>query len=712
MIYNQIFNRLIIVYLVFIISFLSGKTKPIEGEIINEARVKLGNVNIISTPSGTGTQSNEKGIFSLSIPVEDRQLIFNHVGHIPDTLNVILFKNGTVVMLKEKVIEMVPLDVMGSSRLEFSPFNDKNSVIYLDSDELSFRGSTDIGDALFSKQAIHLNENMNGQKTASIRASSSEEMVFLYDGIRINTMGDPLFDLSMFSTIGLSGLELVMGSHEKALASSGTVNFIPKLSYGNSASFSQHFGTYNYGGYDGFGSVGFKYATLNSGLGKGQFSQVYSDTSAPEIYTNHDRLFMNIGIRNSNNLELRFMVMDHKKKFKNERTGDSVRVELQNLIAKMIHSHPKNESISLFAIAQMYEGWDVTQIVSNEKNDSNKGLGFEFEKEIEHAVIRLSSESSMSVADWKINESPVYLERQSSNFTGSLELSRPGSEKKIQLKDVKIILNKNTISDIPDTSLGIYMPHNNWRSTNSLFTASLLNRRQDKNILIYLNMGNVFRVPALSETISNYTQSVINLSNDLVPENKSTYELGMKVENDLDGNSRNYSLTISGFRYHYTDKIKQFQISGTPVQIPYNIGEAVISGFDSRLVLKPNSKWLSYSSSLSFYYFSDPMAFQLQPERMMRNIISINNKWFDLDLVHRSESARQITTIKSSGAIKPNYLEAISNYDVNLSSDLKYKWINTVISLSAKNINDSSQELDGVSIYDRRYSLNVKVSIN
>ena len=52
---------------------------------------------------------------------------------------------------------------------------------------------------------------------------------------------------------------------------SGTINFIPKLSYDNTATFNQQFGTYNYGGYDGFGSLGFKYGTMNAGLRREDF---------------------------------------------------------------------------------------------------------------------------------------------------------------------------------------------------------------------------------------------------------------------------------------------------------------------------------------------------------------------------------------------------------------------------------------------------------
>ena len=42
-------------------------------------------------------------------------------------------------------------------------------------------------------------------------------------------------------------MEVVKGGHEKALLSSGTINFIQKLSYDNTATFNQQFGTYNYG---------------------------------------------------------------------------------------------------------------------------------------------------------------------------------------------------------------------------------------------------------------------------------------------------------------------------------------------------------------------------------------------------------------------------------------------------------------------------------
>ena len=693
-------------------SFLLSQTKPIEGLVVNEIKMSLASVNIVSHPSRTGTQSNKEGEFSFMIPVKDRKLSFNHVGYLPDTVNAILFKNGTTIILKEKVLEMESLDVTAASRTQFDPFEEKNSVIHLDMEELSLRGFMDVGDALFSEQSILLNETMTGQKTASVRASTAEELVYLYDGIRINTMGDPLLDLSMFSTTGLSGMELVKGGHEKALSSSGTINFIPKMNYGNSALFNQQFGTYNYGSYNGFGSLGFKYATLNSGVGEGQFSQVYSDTSAPEIHTHHQHIFLNTGFRNGKNLEIRFMGLQNAKTFNNNRTSDSVDVSMENIIVKLNHAHPLGGSITLYGLYQQYKGYEATTIASRNKKDTNRGFGFEFEKDIQDATIRITNESSYPVSDWDVDTLPVLIRRQNSTFTGSFEIYLPEEDTQIfELKDVKLVISRHRVSDVPDTSFGIYMPHNFWSLTNSLFTASVLNKQPDKRILIYANMGNVFRVPSLSEIIANQTQTLISGLSDIVPENKSTYELGLKLENVANEGERSYVMTISGFRYHYADKIKQFQLSGAPVQFPFNIGEARLTGIDTHLLLKPKKKWMQFRSSVSFYYFSDPMAFQLQPEKMVRNVITIKNKWFNIDLIHRSESSRQITTVSSSGSIKPNYLEPVTDYDLNLSTHIKYKWIKTILSISGKNLNNQSQELDGISIYDPRYSFNIMFSI-
>ena len=690
-----------------------AKTKLIEGTVTNENSLALSNVNIVSLPSGTGTQSGQEGQFSFKVPIKDRDLSFDHVGHKNLTLDAIIFKNGTVVKLKEKVIEMDSLDVMALNRNEFEIFESKNTVIHLNMDELSLRGFTDVGDMLFSEQSVLLNESMDGQKTASIRASSPEELVYLYDGIRINTMGDPLLDLSLFSITGISSMELVKGGHEKALSSSGTINFIPKLSYNNSAVFNQQFGTYNYGGYDGFGSLGFKYGTVNAGASEGKFSQVYGDTSVPQIHTNHKRIFSNVGIRNNKNLELRLMALQNERLFNNDRTSDTVDLKMQNVILKLIDSHPNGRSMTLYGMHQQYNGQERLTNISNNKDDNNRGFGYEYERIIDNSRFRFATETNLTTADWIMDDNNIKVERQSSIFTGSFEIYQPENDKAYQFKDMKFVFSKQRVTDVPDTSVDHFISDNYWDNNNSQFTASFLNKQPNKKLLLYLNIGNVFRVPSLDESINNQTYpfSALNI-NKLLPEQKSMTELGLKIENiPKEPGDHSYSIMLSGFSYNYYDKIKQIYLSETPIRYPLNYGQASISGLEMDLVYQPKLNWINFKTYISNYIFSDPLAFQLQPEKMLRNIISIKHKWFNIDLIHRSESSRQITTLEKNGITKQATLEPISNIDVSIYREFKIAFFRSIFSFSGKNLNSTPQRLEGISIFDRRYSLNMNISL-
>ena len=698
-------------YLLIILFFstiLLSQTKPIQGSVIDEKGEPLFNVNIVSKPSNTGTQSDDKGVFIFEIPIHDQQIILDHIGYEQETLNAILFKNGTSVTLTPKVLELKPLDVTGAGREQFSPFETKNSVITLDTEELAVRGFVDIGDALFSEQSIVMNETMNGQKSISIRASTSEEMIYLYDGIRINTLGDPLLDLSIFSASGLSGIELVKGGHEKALSSSGTINFIPKLTYGSSASFTQQFGTYNYGGFDGFGSIGSSLVSLNGGIGEGQFSQFYVDAEKPEITTSHQRQFGHFGIKNGHNLEFRFMGFKNGKQFQNDSTGNSVSVDMENIIGKMIHSSPVGGEIIFFGLFQNNLGSESTNSDTINKEDINNGLGFSFEKPIRSAMVKFNGETNYLSSNWVIDSSAYITKRVNSIFTGSFELVQPERDQGIQLKDVKIVLSKHLISDTPDSSADEIMDTETWDESSSMFTGSIVSIMSQKRIMLYTNLGNVFRLPSLNERLSNRTRSINQSTLGLVPEYKKLFEMGIKIENDTE--KPYYAINISGFTYQYSNKIKQVQLTGVPIQFPINFGEASLSGFDSNLSFSSITKWFNFSSSYAYYLFSDPMAFQLQPDKMVRNKITLKIKWFQLDLIHRSESARQVTSINSTGTFLHNRLDAIKTYDANLSLKLKFRDYKGTISFSGKNLNNESQELNGISLFDQRYYLNLGLS--
>ena len=706
---NSFFMKNLFLFILFS-AFLFSQNNSTFGIVINENEKPLFNVNIITEPSGQGTQTNSNGNFIIEFLDSDSVLIIQHIGYEKKKVKILDFKNGETITLIQNVIELQSLEVRGVGRNQFDVFDTKNSVISLDAEELAFRGFNDIGDALFSEQSIVMNETMTGQKSISIRASSSEEISFLYDGIQINNMGDPLVDLSIFSASGLNGLELVKGSHDKSIAASGTINFIPKITYGNSARFTQQFGTYDYGGYDGLVTVGNSSYSLNTGAGKGQFSQTYVGSEFPEISTIHNRQFGNIGLKYIQNFEFRFMGFKNKKLFNNIRSKDSISVSMETFIGKVIYSKSPIGEIQLYAITQNNNGNESSLTTLIQKNDHNQGFGIALEKPINHATIKLSSEFNNLDSKWIANSLTMSSNRYQSILTGSLELIRPETKEKFQLKDAKIVLNKSLINDTPESKTEDVVLADSWDESSSMFTVSFLNIDPVKRVMVYTNLGNAFRFPSLNEKFSNYVRHLNNYSLYLNPELKTTIEMGLKIQNVSEDEMVDYSINISGFTYRYSNKIKQIIISGAPIQFPINYGDASLSGFDSQFSLVLNNSFLNFTSFYSNYIFSDPIAFQMQPDKIVRNIVSLTYKWIKFDLIHRSESHRQATSIDSFGNELQTRLDPVNTIDANIVFNLIFKDYVGTVSLTGKNLNNVSQDMNGISLFDKRIGLNFGLS--
>ena len=150
------------------------------------------------------------------------------------------------------------LEVKAKIRGDVNYFLEKNMVTGLDPDNLTMRGSTDIGEALFSKFPVSMNETIAGTKNISMRGSENDELIFLYDGIKINNISSGTMDLSQFTSSGLSNLEITSGSSDNSIHSSGMINFVPKINYDNEFTFSQKFGSYDFGSFDIYSSLGNK----------------------------------------------------------------------------------------------------------------------------------------------------------------------------------------------------------------------------------------------------------------------------------------------------------------------------------------------------------------------------------------------------------------------------------------------------------------------
>ena len=177
----------------------------------------------------------------------DRVIVVSHIGYITDTIHTLDIQDDITILLEEKSILMDSLRVESKKWGSKIYFSKKNLVTSLDLNNPAIRGSIDIGDALFSNFPVSINETMAGSKNISMRGSGNDELIFLYDGIRINNFSTGKVDLSQFNTLGLNNLELISGNSDNSIYSSGAINIIPKINYDNQITFSQKFGSYDFG---------------------------------------------------------------------------------------------------------------------------------------------------------------------------------------------------------------------------------------------------------------------------------------------------------------------------------------------------------------------------------------------------------------------------------------------------------------------------------
>ena len=178
---------------------------------------------------------------------------------------------------------------------------------------------------------------------------------------------------------------------------------------------------------------------------------------------------------------------------------------MQNMIFKSIDSDPRGRSMSLYGIYQQYNGQESLAELYTNKNDINQGFGYEYERIIDNSKFRFATETNLTTADWVMDADNIILERQSSIFTGSFEIYQPENDKAYQFKDLKFVFSKHRVTDLPDTSVDHLISDNYWDNNNTQFTASFLNKQPNKRLLLYVNIGNVFRVPSVDESISNQT---------------------------------------------------------------------------------------------------------------------------------------------------------------------------------------------------------------
>ena len=210
-------------------------------------------VNVVVKGTQLGTSSNFAGRFYLRIPDASRQrfIVFQHIGY--ELREILLDSVATMthVDLQPRIIPLQEIQVEAEAAQRFEIKKDlPQTVSVIEAKDFEIRGYVDAGDLLRTDHSVQVKEELSGKKTVAIRGGNPDEVVVLYNGIKMNSAFDNVFDLSLIDLEDIERFEIIKGSNTALYgpeAFSGVINIVPKAQQDYNIRFQQRLGTYRSG---------------------------------------------------------------------------------------------------------------------------------------------------------------------------------------------------------------------------------------------------------------------------------------------------------------------------------------------------------------------------------------------------------------------------------------------------------------------------------
>ena len=687
-----------------------GKTKPISGRVKSDSDTYLLNVHVESLPSKTTTKTDENGMFFFEIPIKDKRLSFDLNGFHPKEINVIPYKNDTVIELV-KIIEVNYLDSINTS-IGFVLSRDGDNITSYDMNDMLQRGLNRTESVIHWDKSIMVENKMNGNKMFRIDGLSSDEMDVLFGGVKINNIEGPLNDLVPISDTGLSEVFISKGGYSKYSASSESIHYLPIMNYENKLSINGYSNTDNNSELDGFGAISLKKVTVNGGIKERDHVVHYADSASSIISTFGRKYFSSVGFTNRKNLEVSvsgFQNLENQYDFYSQ---DSIEYLRNTVLAKVDQWSPLTGRIRINGLYQDRLGYNNNQLDSLNIDDICRSLGFTVEKDFNNHMLTFATNSKIIESKWNQDSKSLLIDRQNSILTWSLQSFFSNDDTKIYFKNVKAVFSKERTTDVKDPNSDIDIVSNYWDDHSFQISTKLESPKENKNSSVYLAFGKTNRAPYLQDVIKSKLYSLIPFDNKrLLPEEKSSIELVYQKDINLTRYKWKYLLRANMFNHTYKNKIKQIPLIGNAMNIPQNIGKVNRSGIGIHIDLQPYVERFRFSSTFSYFTSSNFSKLQLMPDKTIKNQIFIRNKYFDLNLAAIITGKRSFTYIDSSNMLIDQKFQSNVNYCFQISKSIQYKMINIVMSLAGENLRNNIVLIDNVITNEKKYSIDMRTTL-
>jgi len=749
-------ERIIILVFVLMYSAIAGEVE-IKGKVrdINTYSV-IPLVNIKVRGRSEGTTSGSDGTFNMKVhdPTDSTILSFEHVAFHPLQIKLLDALETDDFHLRPRII-LFPKITVEAQREKLDIDKDiPQSIALVEAKRFEVQGYVDAGDLLKTDQSIQVDENISGEKNISIRAGNAEDVIVLYNGIKLNDVYDNRFDLSLINLEDIRQVQIIKGSNTALYGSeafSGVVNFIPKAHRNYLIRFMQRFGSYNSGDFNlllnhyFFNRLNISY-NFKKGANNRKYSNEVLDTSNLEnkLTYHTGNIVYNFSDDPMNQLNDQFSgsFMHSKKSFKDNRSNESI-ANLNRVFSLRYEGDiAMIRNLNLVASKQLLEkeeNLDIGDAFHNRlfKNDRSY-LNMEKKFDIGNINILAAYQNEIARFDYsdKINQSAI---PQPGIESGLFKQQRHGFVSIIKIGEKKYnnFISDSTLfhtaaldisyryDDVANNSENVIfrdpeyadanIANKSWNHPTVKFSAHLNGINQISEYNAFISYGTNIKFPTLLQQLSVPVVAdpgTPGLNTNLDPEKNRSFEIGLELKHEFANLSNIDGWLISGtyFTNYYENKFRTYTKPGIPVSFYENVPIADISGFEGRMAGYFFRKKITLEFGISEYSISDKAAFPFKYESKLIANMYIDHAGYSFQL-HGFQEGEQIGLLIDNddpeyvrrGLVLPEY----KNIDVHLGKTFEIWQLKLFTNFTVRNVFNTEFNLAGIAIRDRRFYISL-----